>query len=114
MTAQPDLTPDRREEKLPVWVQEQFQMYRRTITDLRGEVALLKGELPDSNVMMLEKAGLGKTPLPKNAMIKFASKSWGGITVHHERDGRLRIQGDNTLILRMNAGNALTVELEEG
>jgi hypothetical protein len=107
----PVFTPDEREAKLPVWVRQELQNLRNTVRDLHNQVQAVKGEHAGSNVQMLDKAGLGSTPLPKGSMVKFDS-NWGGITVHHDTDGRVRIQGDNTLLIRLNAGNALTVELE--
>lgn len=107
----PNLTPDPREEKLPVWAREKLASLRQNVRKLEEARDVLKGEHQDSNVRLLEKTGLGHIPLPKNSMIKFAN-NWGHITVHHEPDGRVRIQGDNTILVRLNAGNSLTVELE--
>jgi hypothetical protein len=95
----PVFTPDEREAKLPVWVRQELQNLRNTVRDLHNQVQAVKGEHAGSNVQMLDKAGLGSTPLPKGSMVKFDS-NWGGI------------KGDNTLLIRLNAGNALTVELE--
>ena len=114
MTEQPSgplLTPDPREEKLPVWVQEKLSALRIKVRDMEAVVASVRGEHEGSNVRLLGGASLKDTPLPKNSQIAFDSH-WGKIAVGHDLEGRLRIQGDNTLILRMNAGNALTAELE--
>lgn len=108
----PVFIPEEREAKLPLWAREQLQSYRSTITGLTEELALLKGELPGSNVQVLGKPGRGPLPLPKYSVVAFDNK-WGRILAAHETNGRIRIQGDNTLIVRMNAGNCLTVELED-
>jgi hypothetical protein len=106
-------TADPRESKLPQWAQVSLASMRSTIKELEEAVAILKGEVEgDSNVRILQPSRLGDTPLPKNSMVKFANK-WGHITVCHERNGQVRIQGDNVLILHMLAGNSLTVELED-
>lgn len=108
----PNLTPDPREEKLPMWVRTSLLALRNNVRDLEQVAAAVKGVHEGSNVRMLSLTGItDNIPLPKDSMIKFDNK-WGGITVHHTKDGGLRIQGDNTLILHMNAGNSLTVELE--
>ena len=108
----PNLTPDPREEKLPMWVRESLNALRRNVRHLEESVAAVKGEHPDSNVHLLDKASLKNTDLPKNSQVAFDSH-WGKVIVGHDLDGRVRVQGDNVLIVRLNAGNALTVELEE-
>lgn len=106
------MTPDPREEKLPVWVQSSVASMRSTIQDLEAALTTMQGEHQESNVRILKTTSLGNIPLPKNSMVKFDNK-WGEILVCHERDGRIRIQGDKAVVLRMLAGNALTVELED-
>lgn len=107
-----DRTPDPREEKLPRWVQEKFTAYRREIERLEAVVASVKGEHAGSNVRIFDKGTLKDTPLPKNSQVCFDS-NWGKVIVGHDLDDRIRIQGDSKLILRMNAANALTVELDD-
>lgn len=105
-------SPDPREAKLPVWVQEKLAAERRTVARLREELDLLRGDIPESNVRVMGQPGISdKVNLPRNARVKFDNK-WGGIEVHHEKTGRVRIQGDNTLIVRLGSGNSLSVELE--
>ena len=110
--ANPNLTADPREEKLPLWVRETIIALRRNVRDLEEVVAAVRGEHEGSNVQLMDKGSLKTTPLPKNSHVKFES-NWGGILVGHDLDGRVRVQGDSTLILRMNASNALTVELDD-
>lgn len=107
-----NLTPDPREEKLPVWVKESMASMRRTIRTLEETVAAVKGEHPGSNVRLFDKGTRHDIALPKNAHVSFDS-NWGKVIVGHDLDGRVRIQGDSRLILRMNAANALTVELPD-
>jgi hypothetical protein len=105
-------TPDPRETKLPVWAQEKLTAERRTVEQLREELALLRGDLPESNVRVMGKPGIcNSVALPPNSSVKFDNK-WGGIVVYHDQKGRIQIQGDNTLIVRLGAGNSLSVELE--
>lgn len=107
----PLLVPDPREEKLPLWARDTLLALRRNVRDMEEAVAAVKGEHEGSNVRLFDRTTLGNTPLPKNSQLAFDS-NWGKIAVGHDLDGRVRIQGDSTLILRMSAGNALTVELE--
>lgn len=107
----PNLTADSREERLPLWVRETIIALRRNVRDLEGVVASVRGEHEGSNVHLIDKASIKRTPLPKNSQVEFNS-GWGKIGVYHDLDGRVRIQGDNTIILRVNAGNSVTVELE--
>lgn len=107
-----NLDPDPREERLPRWVQTTLASLRSDVRELKETADTLRGELPDSNVRIMHRTNLDTIPLPENAMIKFANK-WGWITVHHERNGQVRIQGDSTMILHMNAGNSLNVELRD-
>jgi hypothetical protein len=107
----PNLTPDPREEKLPVWVRTTLHALRRDIRDLEAVAASVRGEHKGSNVEMVDMTRINRTPLPKDSMIRFAN-NWGGITVYHDRDGRVCVQGDNSLILHMSASNMFTVELD--
>jgi len=107
----PRLKIDPREEKLPLWVREKLDHMRRTIRDLEAVVASVKGEHEGSNVHLIDRASIKRTPLPKNSQVEFNS-GWGKIGVYHDLDGRVCIQGDSTIILRVNAGNSVTVELE--
>lgn len=107
-----DLTPDPREEKLPVWVQESMASMRRTIRALEQSVAAVKGEYPHSNVRLFDKGNRSDTGLPRNSQVAFDSQ-WGKILVHHDLKGLVRIQGDSRMIVHLEASNALTVELED-
>jgi hypothetical protein len=108
----PVFTPDPREAKLPVWVREQLQSYRKTITDLHQAVTVLQGQNAGSNVVLVGKYKMPDTPLPKNSSIAFKS-NWGRIQVFHDLKGRVHIQGDNTILVRPGGGNNLTIELED-
>jgi hypothetical protein len=111
----PLLEPDPREPKLAVWAQDRLRAQRQRIADLEKSVEAVKGEHAGSNVRLVDFHArmLAPTPLPKDSQVEFDSK-WGKVTVHHEmKGGRIRIQGDNTLVVRLQAGNALTVELED-
>lgn len=106
------MTPDPREGKQPGWVQDTLAELRGKVRNMESEVAAVKGEHEGSNVRLVNRTSLKDTPLPPSSMVAFDSK-WGKVTVHHDLDGRVRIQGDSALIVRLNAGNALTVELED-
>lgn len=106
------MTPDLREEKLPLWARLMLTDLRGEVSDLREQVTVLRGEHVQSNVKAL--GGVKHTDLwlPQNTAVAFDS-NWGRIQVGHDLKGLVRIQGDSSLILRMSAGNALTVELED-
>lgn len=108
----PRLTVDPREEKLPMWVRETIIALRRNVRDMEEVVASVRGEHEGSNVRLFDKGTIKDTPLPKNSQVCFDS-NWGKVTVGHDLDGLIRIQGDSKLVLRMNAANSLTVELED-
>lgn len=97
---------DPREAKLPLWVRDRLMHLRQEVRDLK--------QVADagSNVQLIGRTNRDTMPLPKNSHVKFESK-WGNVQVGHDLDGRVRVQGDSVLILRMSAGNALTVELED-
>jgi hypothetical protein len=107
----PILTPDPREPKLAAWARARIDALRGKVRDMQAIVDAVRGEHPGSNVRIFEKTGLGKTNLPKGSMIEFDS-NWGTIKVFHDLKGRICVQGDNTLLVRLEAGNTLTVELE--
>lgn len=56
----PVFAPDPREAKLPVWVQEQLQSYRSTITELHDTLAGLRGEHEGSKVTLIGKHGVSQ------------------------------------------------------
>lgn len=103
-------TPDPREQRLPAWARDRLMYLRREVRDLERTADTVKGEHKGSNVRLAGCANQKAVPLPKNAHVEFDS-NWGKIVVGHDLNGRLRIQGDGAVILRMNAANALTVEL---
>lgn len=105
------MTPDPRESKLPVWAQQTLDQLRLRVLDAEKTMASVKGEHPDTNVHLDVRRSRNSVGLPRNSHVTFDSK-WGGIQVGHDLEGRVRIQGDSRLILRMNAANAMTVELE--
>jgi hypothetical protein len=111
MTGRPPFPPQTREANLPIWARELLDSYRTKISEQTKEIALLKGELPPSNVRVLAKIGNGHTPLPKNAMVRF-DQSWGSVMVCHELDGTLRIQGDGPINIRPEASNCVHVRLD--
>lgn len=109
----PSLDPDPREEKLPAWVRKKLEDQRRWISDMEATVDAVKSEHKGSNVRLVDfhSPTLRTTPLPKNSHVEFDS-NWGKFTVHHDSDGKIRIQGDNVLLMRLQAGNSFTVELD--
>lgn len=106
------MTPDPREEKLPLWVRDTLLALRRQVRDAEQIADAVRGVHTGSNVQIVG-SGTRKDniPLPKNSHVQFDSK-WGSVQIGHDLDGRVRVQGDSVLIVRLNAGNALTVELE--
>lgn len=107
-----DMTPNPREEKLPLWARDTLLALRRAVQDAEAAVEALKGEHPGTNVRLQSRTSLVNIPLPRNSSVEFDS-NWGKVLVGHEPNGLIRIQGDSKLILRMSASNALTVELEK-
>ena len=106
-------TPDPREEKLPLWARDTLLALRRQVRDAEQAADAVRGAHEGSNVQLIGKtARKDNVPLPRNSYVRFDSK-WGGIQVGHDLDGRIRIQGDSVLVLRMSAANALFVELED-
>lgn len=106
------MTPDPREERLPAWVRETLHTLRVAVRDAHEIAESVKGEHAGSNVRLDMRTAAEVVPLPKNSHVEFDSK-WGKITVGHTMGGQIRIQGDSRMILRMEAANALTVELED-
>lgn len=106
------MTPDPREERQPAWVRQVLAELRARVLDSEKAVASVRGEHPGTNVHLDVRGSRSSVGLPENSHVTFHSK-WGGILVGHDLDGRVRIQGDSRLILRVNAANTFTVELED-
>ena len=103
---------DPRERRLPVWVQNLILVLRDTTRDAQAVADAVRGEHTGSNVRLQVRGSLEPVPLPENSYVQFDSK-WGKVIVGHDLEGRIRVQGDSRMILRMNAANALAVELED-
>jgi hypothetical protein len=111
----PWLIPDAREAKLAQWARDTLAHLRSEVEMLEKALAALRGENEGSNVVIAANAGMHgrpELPLPKNSRIDFAT-GWGKIQVHHDLKGNVRVQGDSSLVVYLEAGNALTVKLKD-
>jgi hypothetical protein len=106
------LKPDPREERLPAWNRDLLTSLRHEVRRLQEALNATKGDHPDSNVTLQGVPSGSSIRLPRNSKIQFKS-NWGGIQVHHDLNGRICIQADSSLLVRPNASNSLTVELED-
>ncbi len=103
--------PEEREQKLPQWAQYLLLDMRREMRALRSTLDATKGDHPDSNVKLWGTTVGEHVDLRKNSHISFKMEA-GNVQVYHERNGRLRVQGDYRLVVYPEASNALSVELE--
>lgn len=108
-----DREPDPREAKLPAWVRTKLERQRLRIKDLEATVDAVKGVHAGSNVRLVDfhANNLKPTPLPKNSHVEFDCKG-GKVSVGHEVNGTLSIQGSQPVVLRMLASNLFSVEVE--
>jgi hypothetical protein len=102
---------DPREDKLPKWAQDQLTTLRRQAAELEQVVTTLQGEHPGSNVRVGGGNSRTNLPLPRNAYIDFKGQ-FGWISVYHDRDGQVCVQGERPVILTMTAANRFKIKLE--
>jgi hypothetical protein len=106
---------DPREARLPKWAQEELRALRYRLTVELQAIEELKGNNPDSDTFLID-YGRKDSPLPRGSRIGYHLEPDDGqvrqqIQVYVE-SGKLRVQGDYSIVVRPVASNCLTIEME--
>lgn len=99
--------------RLPKWVQNKIIVLERNLHNLQAELRQIYGA-EETNVSF-SKGILEEFNLPKDVRITFKIKphqrSW--IDCYITNDGKLRVSGNNSILINPSASNCFTVENKE-
>lgn len=106
---------DPREARLPKWAQEELRALRYRLTVELKVIEELKGNNPDSDTFLID-YGRKDTPLPEGARVGYHLEPDNGRSRHqiqvYTEHGKLRVQGDYSIVVKPIASNCLTIEME--
>jgi hypothetical protein len=111
-----------RETALPKWARNELQRLRDELDFARAQVATMRNEIaarhpgePDTFIDQ----GMRHDAVPLGHQVRIAFRLAGRPELHDDirvylgRDGKLQINGDDTLLIAPSSGNHITVTLAE-
>jgi hypothetical protein len=103
------MKPDERISKLPKWVQDHIRVLENTVTSLKEDLGIIKGEINNDTPIVIAKNVLDEyLPLPDKT-IEFRFGGWNGFSVRRKpEEGQvIQIHAHDSLFISPSASNAV-------